>query len=90
MAGAAAATLIWASLPRTRRHMGGGFEGEGTDYTVLLTELPFAVAAGAALPALAWALLVHLMRRRRRPAAQDVDQAMGQGGDQGGESQLHE
>ncbi|GAA3807815.1 hypothetical protein ACFS5L_28425 [Streptomyces phyllanthi] len=64
--GAATAALAWASTDRTRRHMGGGFEGEDTDYTVLVTELPLVLAAGAALPALACAVLLLWMRRRRR------------------------
>ncbi|MGP4048625.1 hypothetical protein [Streptomyces sp. 2A115] len=72
IAGATAAALTWASSARTRRHMGAGFEGEGTDYSVLLTELPLVVAAGAALPALACALLIHQMRRRRRKTARDT------------------
>jgi hypothetical protein len=65
-AGATVATYAWASSARTRRHMGGGFEGEGTDYTVLLTELPLVAVAGAVLPALACALVAVLLGRRRR------------------------
>lgn len=42
-AGATAAPLLWLSMPRTQRHLGGGFENEGMDLTVLLTELPFVV-----------------------------------------------
>lgn len=83
VAGATAAALTWASSERTQRHMGAGFEGEGTDYSVLLTELPLVVAAGAALPALACALLVHLMRRRHRATDQCPDQGLDQGLDQG-------
>lgn len=64
LAGAAAATLAWAATPRTRRHMGGGFENEGMDLTVLLTELPLVALTGAVLPALAYALVTRLLRRR--------------------------
>nr|WP_055542382.1 hypothetical protein [Streptomyces neyagawaensis] len=64
--GATAASLVWASSSRTRRHMGGGFEGEGTDYTVLVTELPLVAAAGAAAPALLGLLIGVLLNRRRR------------------------
>jgi hypothetical protein len=53
-------------MPRTRRHLGGGFENEGMDFTVLLTELPFVVLGGAFLPLLALTLLMRL-RDRRRP-----------------------
>ncbi len=76
IAGATAAALAWASSARTQRHMGAGFEGEGTDYTVLFTELPLVVAVGAALPAVACALLVHLMRRRRRGTDQGMESEM--------------
>ncbi|MFC4466193.1 hypothetical protein ACFPH6_16950 [Streptomyces xiangluensis] len=72
-AGASVAALVWASSERTQRHMGGGFEGEGTDYSVLLTELPLVVAAGAALPALACALLIRLVCRRRRATATESE-----------------
>ncbi|MFJ4201714.1 hypothetical protein ACIP2Y_19050 [Streptomyces sviceus] len=63
--GATAAPLLWLSMPRTRRHLGGGFENEGMDYSVLLTELPFVVLAGAFLPLLAFTLLSRLLDRRR-------------------------
>jgi hypothetical protein len=63
--GAAVATYVWASSARTRRHMGGGFEGEGSDYTVLVTELPLVALAGAAVPALLCALVAVLVGRRR-------------------------
>ncbi|UUU23889.1 hypothetical protein [Streptomyces sp. DSM 40750] len=75
--GATAASIAWTSSSRTRRHLGGGFEGEGTDYTVLVTELPLVVATGAALPALACLLIALLLNRRRGgrggngPARQD-------------------
>ncbi|WP_030621726.1 hypothetical protein [Streptomyces fulvoviolaceus] len=60
--GALTALLVWASSDRTRRHMGGGFEGEGTDYGAVLTELPLVALAGALVPAFACVLLVRLMR----------------------------
>lgn len=82
VAGASVAALVWASSERTRLHIGGGFEGEGTDYSVLLTELPLVVAAGAALPALACALLIRVLRRRRRATAATTATAT--------ESELHE
>ncbi|MDX2936852.1 hypothetical protein [Streptomyces ipomoeae] len=72
------ATLVWSSSPRTRRHMGGGFEGEGTDYTVLVTELPLVIAAGAAVPAVACLLLTWAVGRRRRDSGRrsgDVNEA---------------
>ncbi|CAL9470283.1 hypothetical protein SUDANB6_02823 [Streptomyces sp. enrichment culture] len=65
-AGATAATLWWGSSGRTRRHLGGGFEGEGSDYGVLWTELPLVIVTGAVLPALAWGLVAYLLSRRRR------------------------
>ncbi|MFF7279625.1 hypothetical protein [Streptomyces griseorubiginosus] len=64
-AGAIGAPSLWLSLPRTRRHLGGGFENEGMDWTVLLTELPFVVLGGALLPLLALTLLVRLTGRGR-------------------------
>lgn len=63
--GTTTATLLWSTSSRTRRHLGGGFEGEGTDYTVLATELPLVAMAGALIPALA-CLLVALLPGRRR------------------------
>ncbi|MFD9116696.1 hypothetical protein [Streptomyces bottropensis] len=67
--GAVAATLAWSTSDRTRRHLGGGFEGEGTDYTVLATELPFAALAGAALPAAVCLAIAWLWARRGRSGA---------------------
>jgi hypothetical protein len=64
-AGAIAAPALWLSMPRTKRHLGLSFENEGMDPTVLLTELPFVVVAGAFLPILVLALLVRLLGRRR-------------------------
>ncbi|WP_020134450.1 hypothetical protein [Streptomyces sp. 351MFTsu5.1] len=61
-AGATAAPLLWLSLPRTGRHLGGGFENEGMDLTVLLTELPLVILAGAFLPVLILTLIVRARR----------------------------
>ncbi|MFD5859158.1 MULTISPECIES: hypothetical protein [Streptomyces] len=61
--GSTAATLLWAATDRTRRHLGAGFEGEGTDYAAALTELPLVAAAGALIPALACALALRLTGR---------------------------
>jgi len=66
-AGATTATLVWASSGRTRRHMGGCFDGEGTDYTAVLTELPLVALAGALVPALVCLLLAYLLGRRSDP-----------------------
>ncbi|MFF1303932.1 hypothetical protein [Streptomyces sp. NPDC058307] len=62
--GATAAPLLWLSMPRTRRHLGGAFENEGMDLSVLLTELPFVVLGGAFLPVLIVTLLVRAARHR--------------------------
>ncbi|MEU9327565.1 hypothetical protein AB0D91_27760 [Streptomyces canus] len=64
-AGATAAPLLWLSMSRTQRHLGGGFENEGMDLTVLLTELPFVVLGGAFLPLLVFTVLLRLVDRRR-------------------------
>ncbi|MEU0411258.1 hypothetical protein ABZ307_26035 [Streptomyces griseorubiginosus] len=64
-AGAIGAPSLWLSLPRTRRHLGGGFENEGMDWTVLLTELPFVILGGAFVPLLVFALLMRWRDRRR-------------------------
>ncbi|MFI9170931.1 hypothetical protein [Streptomyces lincolnensis] len=63
--GALTALLGWLGTGRTRIHLRGGFEGEGTDYGVLITELPLVVIAGAGLPLLAGALLNRLLDGRR-------------------------
>ncbi|MER5551944.1 hypothetical protein ABT001_09705 [Streptomyces sp. NPDC002793] len=62
--GAAAALYVWGSSRRTHRHMGGGFEGEGTDISVLWTELPLVLLAGALIPPAAWLLTLRLLRGR--------------------------
>ncbi|WP_406218407.1 hypothetical protein [Streptomyces canus] len=64
-AGATAAPPLWLSMPRTQRHLGGGFENEGMDLTVLLTELPFVVLGGAFLPLLVFTVLLRLVDRGR-------------------------
>ncbi|MFJ6389477.1 hypothetical protein ACIQJT_17925 [Streptomyces sp. NPDC091972] len=63
--GAIGANSLWLSLPRTRRHLGGGFENEGMDWTVLLAELPMVVVGGALLPLLALTLVMRVVGRRR-------------------------
>ncbi|MFE3033315.1 hypothetical protein ACFXKY_16915 [Streptomyces canus] len=60
--GATAAPLLWLSMPRTQRHLGAGFENEGMDYSVLLTELPLVILAGAFLPVLTLILLIRVLR----------------------------
>ncbi len=67
--GALAATLVWSTSDRTRRHLRGGFEGEDMDYTVLATELPFVVLVGAALPAAVCLAIALVTTRRRGPGA---------------------
>ena len=64
-AGATAAPLLWLSMSRTRRHLGGAFENEGMDLSVLLTELPFVILGGAFLPLLAFTVSARLWERRR-------------------------
>ncbi|MFF7050640.1 hypothetical protein ACFY94_19975 [Streptomyces griseorubiginosus] len=61
-AGATAAPLLWLSMPRTERHLGAGFENEGLNLTVLLTELPLVILAGAFLPVLILTLIVRACR----------------------------
>lgn len=63
--GAIAAPALWLSMPRTRRHLGGGFENQGMDLSVLLTELPFVVLGGAFLPLLVFTLLVRWANQRQ-------------------------
>lgn len=57
------ALVVWSSSRRTGIHMGGGFEGEGEDLSVLWTELPFVVLAAGVLPVAVWLLTVRLLRR---------------------------
>lgn len=61
-AGATAAPLLWLSTPRTERHLGAAFENAGLNLTVLLTELPLVILAGAFLPVLILTLLVRIFR----------------------------
>lgn len=62
--GATAAPLLWLSTPRTRRHLGGAFEDEGMDLSVLLTEMSFVMLGGAFLPLLILTLLARVVRYR--------------------------
>ncbi|WP_316959692.1 hypothetical protein [Streptomyces sp. TRM68367] len=66
LVGTLTAVFAWASSARTERHMGGGFEGEGTDYSVLCTELPLVVVGGAVVPVLGWLLVAYLVGWLRR------------------------
>ncbi|GGJ91904.1 hypothetical protein GCM10011583_24240 [Streptomyces camponoticapitis] len=52
--GAATAPLVWA--PRARLSIGGGFEGNARDLSVLYVDLPLIALGGALTPLLAWAL----------------------------------
>ncbi|WP_181011335.1 hypothetical protein [Streptomyces sp. SM10] len=63
--GAVTALSVWGSSRRTRVHMGGGFEGQGGDLSVLWTELPLVVLAGALVPPAAWLLTLRLLRGHR-------------------------
>ncbi|MFE4211599.1 hypothetical protein [Streptomyces sp. NPDC056844] len=56
------ALAVWSSSRRTDIHMGGGFEGQGEDFSVLWTELPFVVLAAGVLPVAVWLLTVRLFR----------------------------
>ncbi|RII08573.1 hypothetical protein DSC45_33190 [Streptomyces sp. YIM 130001] len=67
--GALAALYVWVVSRRTDVHLGGGFEGEGEDLSVLWTELPLVVLAGALVPAGAWLLARRVLPLRARPAA---------------------
>ncbi|MEU9554679.1 hypothetical protein [Streptomyces fumanus] len=72
-AGAASALWLWGSSGRTWRHLGHGFEGEGTDYGAVLLEFPLVLTGGALLPALLWASAVRLLGRRGNRRASDPD-----------------
>ena len=48
--GAVTALYVWGASRRTRLHMGSGFEGQGGDLSVLWTELPLVLLAGALIP----------------------------------------
>ncbi|WP_406147783.1 hypothetical protein [Streptomyces sp. NBC_01012] len=56
------ALVVWSSSRRTDIHMGGGFEGEGEDISVLWTELPFVLLAAGVLPVVVWLLTVRVLR----------------------------
>ncbi|MEU1216509.1 hypothetical protein ACFYSH_26450 [Streptomyces sp. NPDC005791] len=62
--GAAVAVYVWASSRRTGLNMGMGFEGHSRDLSVLWTELPLVLLAGALIPPLAWLLPLRLLRGR--------------------------
>ncbi|MFE7750970.1 hypothetical protein [Streptomyces sp. NPDC057428] len=64
LAGAVTALLVWSTSRRTRLHMGGTFEGEGQDLSVLWTELPLLLLAGAVVPSAVWLLALRLMHGR--------------------------
>ncbi|WP_037843773.1 hypothetical protein [Streptomyces sp. NRRL F-5126] len=59
--GAVAAPLAWA--PRAAISVGGGFEGQARDLSVLFVDLPLVVLGGALVPLLAWALAGRWVRR---------------------------
>ncbi|MFJ6853667.1 hypothetical protein ACIQM3_24585 [Streptomyces sp. NPDC091271] len=63
--GAATALYVWGSSLRTGLHMGAGFEGHGRDLSVLWTELPLVLLAGALIPPLTWLLTLRLLRGPR-------------------------
>ncbi|MFE9722330.1 hypothetical protein ACFYQ5_01635 [Streptomyces sp. NPDC005794] len=62
--GAGIALYIWGSSLRTGLHMGMGFEGQARDLSVLWTELPLVLLAGALIPPVAWLLPLRLLRGR--------------------------
>ncbi|MDF6020189.1 hypothetical protein [Streptomyces sp. JH34] len=70
--GAATALYVWGSSGRTRRHMGGGFEGQGRDLSVLWTELPLLLLAGALIPSAVWLLTLRLLRGLAPPRSRAV------------------
>ncbi|CAM5504918.1 hypothetical protein SATRM34S_03745 [Streptomyces atroolivaceus] len=63
--GAATALYVWASSLRTGLHMGAGFEGHARDLSVLWTELPLVLLAGALIPPVTWLLTLRLPRGHR-------------------------
>lgn len=58
------ALAVWGSSRRTDIHMGGGFEGQGEDVSVLWTELPLVLLAAALIPMAFWLLAVRVFRDR--------------------------
>ncbi|MFF2134985.1 hypothetical protein [Streptomyces sp. NPDC058193] len=64
--GAVTALYVWGSSHRTGVHLGMGFEGHGRDLSVLWTELPLVLLAGALVPPVSWLLTLRLLRGRAR------------------------
>ncbi|MGW4234025.1 hypothetical protein ACWEF9_32990 [Streptomyces sp. NPDC004980] len=64
LAGTLTALFVWSTSRRTDRHMGGAFEGAGQDFSVLWTELPLVLLAGALLPSAVWLLTLRLLNGR--------------------------
>ncbi|MFF5897996.1 hypothetical protein ACFY8O_18955 [Streptomyces argenteolus] len=62
--GAGTALFVWGSSRRTGLHLGTGLEGHGRDLSVLWTELPLVLLAGALVPPLTWLLTLRLLRGR--------------------------
>ncbi|MFE4453509.1 hypothetical protein [Streptomyces sp. NPDC056796] len=62
--GAVTALYVWGSSRRTGLHMGTGLEGNGRDLSVLFTELPLVLLAGALIPPVSWLLTLRLLRGR--------------------------
>ncbi|MEU8709409.1 hypothetical protein [Streptomyces sp. NPDC048565] len=66
---AAVALAVWGSSRRTRVHMGGGFEGQGQDESVLWTELPLVLLGAGLLPMAVWLLTFRALRTLRTNVA---------------------
>ncbi|MFD5873927.1 hypothetical protein [Streptomyces sp. NPDC060322] len=63
--GAVTALYVWGSSHRTGVHLGMGFEGHERDLSVLWTELPLVLLAGALIPPFTWLLTLRLLPGRR-------------------------
>ncbi|MFE7583348.1 hypothetical protein ACFU5Y_17580 [Streptomyces gardneri] len=50
------------AMPRAEYSYEGGFEGQDTDWTVVLVELPLILLGGFALPPLTWAAATRYLR----------------------------
>ncbi|MEU7074996.1 hypothetical protein AB0B30_33165 [Streptomyces narbonensis] len=50
------------AVPRAEYSYDGGFEGEGTDWGVVLVEVPLILLGGFALPPLTWAAATRHLR----------------------------
>ncbi|GEB58242.1 hypothetical protein [Streptomyces gardneri] len=50
------------AVPRAEYSYDGGFEGQDTDWTVILVELPLILLGGFALPPLTWAAATRYLR----------------------------